>query len=138
MGLLDQVIGSLGNRQEAGGAGALVEIAASLLQQHGGLEGLLGRFQQAGLGDHAASWVGTGQNMPIDAAEVTRALGSELIGTLAGRAGLDHSELASGLARALPQLIDQITPQGTTEGSSALLQQGLSVLDGLLGSRPAR
>lgn len=137
MGLLDQVIGSLGNSQ-SNGAGTLVDIAANLLQQHGGIDGILARFQQAGLGDQAASWVGTGQNQPINADDLTSALGSEAIGSLASRFGLDNAQLASSLAQALPQLIDRMTPNGTTEGSSDLLQQGLSMLGSMLQGSASR
>ena len=74
MGLLDglagQVLGSMlgggGQSAQGGqGAGQLIQVVLSMLQkQPGGLGGLLQQFQQAGLGDQAASWVGKGENMP--------------------------------------------------------------------------
>lgn len=136
MGLLDQVISSLGNPQQ-GGTSPLAEIALSLLQQQGGIDGILARFQQAGLGEHAASWVGTGQNMPINASDLSSALGSDVLGKLASRFGLGNEQLAGGLAQALPQLIDQMTPNGSTGGSAELLQQGMSMLGDLLQTRQA-
>lgn len=77
--------GVLGQQQAAGGAagtqGAIVNAIGGLIQQHGGLNGLLAKFQQSGLGSQVASWVGTGPNQPITAQHVMDALGS-----LAGRA----------------------------------------------------
>jgi uncharacterized protein YidB (DUF937 family) len=66
--ILGSVLSSMG--QQGGGMGALASAAGSLLAndgEHGGLGGLIGKFQQAGLGDIVGSWVGSGQNMPISA-----------------------------------------------------------------------
>ena len=67
MGLLDQLLGSvLGQTGGGQHQNALLDLAASLIQnQPGGLSGLVEKFTSAGLGQQAASWVSTGQNMPI-------------------------------------------------------------------------
>ena len=67
MGLFDQllggVVGQLGNESQRG---SLMDLATSVIQsQPGGLGGLLQKFQASGLGDHANSWVGTGENKPV-------------------------------------------------------------------------
>ena len=51
-----------------GGGGALIAILLQMLQQHGGLGGLLSQFQQAGYGKQADSWVSTGESAPPAAA----------------------------------------------------------------------
>jgi uncharacterized protein YidB (DUF937 family) len=43
--------------------GPLVQMALQVIQQNGGLPGILSKFQHGGMGDHVDSWVGTGQNM---------------------------------------------------------------------------
>jgi len=43
----------------------LLNGALALLQTMGGVDGLLKKFQQSGLGDLAASWIGTGENKSI-------------------------------------------------------------------------
>ena len=61
MGLLDAILGGMMRGQgsaPSGGLGAqgsnpLLQIALQLLQQNGGLQGVLGKFQQAGYGDQA-------------------------------------------------------------------------------------
>lgn len=53
----------------AGGAqqSPLMQVALQLIRQNGGLQGILGKFQQAGYGAQADSWVSTGQNLPTSA-----------------------------------------------------------------------
>jgi uncharacterized protein YidB (DUF937 family) len=127
MGLLDQLAGQvLGNM--TGGQSNLMGMVLNLIQnQPGGLGGLLGKFQQAGLTEQAASWVGTGQNMPISGGQIEAALGSGAIGAIAGKLGMSHGDASGALANLLPGIIDQLTPQGqVTEGNA--LNQGLASL----------
>ncbi|MEC5397705.1 YidB family protein [Uliginosibacterium sp. H1] len=138
MGLLDQlagqVLGSLnGNTASAAGDSPLLQIAASLLQGQGGLGGLLQQFQAAGLGEQAASWVGTGRNLPIDASQLTEALGSGQLGELAARFGINPEQLSAGLAQVLPQFVDGLTPHGNPNEASDLLSQGLSAFGSVFG-----
>jgi len=133
MGLLDglagQVLGGLAGGTQGQG-NALAQAAIGLIQ-NGGLNQLLAKFQQAGLADHVASWVGSGQNLPISADQLKAALGGGTIADLAGKLGLSHDQTAGGLANLLPQLIDHLTPQGqVTEGSA--LESGLAALAGKL------
>lgn len=141
MGLLDgiagQVLGSVlggGNQGAQGGAGAgqLIQVVMNMLQnQQGGLGGLLQQFQNAGLGDQAASWVGTGQNMPINGDQVTSALGSGTLSDIASQLGMSQGQASGALAGILPQLIDQLTPHGqVTEQHNSL--DGLAALAGKL------
>lgn len=134
MGLLDGLAGQVLGQMTGGGQGQgnqLMQLALALIQ-NGGLSQLLGKFQQAGLADQAASWVGTGQNMPISADQLKAALGSGTIADIAGKLGMSQGEAAGGLANMLPQLVDQLTPRGqVTEGAD--LQGGLAALGKLLG-----
>src|ERR1700752_1883100 len=101
MGILDGLIGLMagGTQQEQS---PLLQIAAQVIQQNGGLPGIVAKFQQAGLSQQAGSWVGTGQNMPITADQLQQVLGSGRIGQIAQQLGLTHAEAGSGLAQAPP------------------------------------
>jgi uncharacterized protein YidB (DUF937 family) len=77
----------------------------------GGLEGLANRFRQAGLGDVISSWIGTGQNQPIDPGQLGRVFPNEVT-QMSEQAGLPPQQGGSILAQILPQLIDQLTPRG--------------------------
>ncbi|MBX9869563.1 MAG: YidB family protein, partial [Burkholderiaceae bacterium] len=136
----DAALGMLGNVQQGSGdaQGNLVQAALGMLSQTqngGGLQGLIGAFQNAGLGEVIASWVGTGQNLPISAEQIQQALGGGHLNQLAEASGMSHSDTAGGLAAILPGLIDQLTPNGQVADAdninpTAMLQQFSSLFGG--------
>ena len=136
MGLLDSVIGAAGammggqQRQQpqegglagmlgglggASGLGALLPVVVGMLANDGklgGLGGLMEKFNNAGLGDAAKSWVGTGENAPISGDQIGQVLGGDMMGELASTLGMSQGDAAGSLAQMLPGLIDQLTPNG--------------------------
>ena len=78
----------------------------------GGLGGLLDRLKEAGHGNAADSWVGTGQNQSIGANDLGKALGPQIIREIAQRTGMDEQELLRQLSVALPGVVDKLTPNG--------------------------
>lgn len=78
----------------------------------GGLGGLLGRLQQAGYGNVANSWVGPGENEPIQPAQLGGALGQQTVSDLARQAGVSEQELLAQLSKVLPNLVNNLTPNG--------------------------
>lgn len=139
MGLLDSLIGAAassmtgGNQAQAGGAGGLdpqvlMGIIGALMNNGGGLSGILGKLQQSGLGDAAASWVGTGSNQPVSADALGGALGPDLIGMIAKQMGGSQEQAAGTMADLLPGLIDKLTPQGQVPDDN-----GMGALGSLLG-----
>ena len=105
MGLLD---GGLGGVVGAG----MVSVVNNLLEQHGGLQGLINQFQQNGFGDTVNSWVGTGPNKSISPDQVHQALGPDLLQQLSAKSGLSVQDLAQKLSQILPQAVDTMTPGG--------------------------
>jgi uncharacterized protein YidB (DUF937 family) len=125
MSLFDQLGGLLGG--EGGGvAGAVTE----LMQQQGGLSGLVEKFNSGGMSELVSSWVGTGGNLPVSAEQIQQVLGNEQVTALAGKFGLDPQQLSQGLADYLPQAVDKLTPDGQLPQGGDLLSQGLGVLQG--------
>ena len=98
-GLLDQLKGSLGGAS----AGGILS---------GGLGELVDRFKQAGHGETADSWVGTGANKPVTPTQLEQAVGPEVLETLSKQTGLSREELLARLSRELPAAVDKYTPQG--------------------------
>ncbi|MBX3605624.1 MAG: DUF937 domain-containing protein [Piscinibacter sp.] len=139
MGLLDSVIGALGQPSGGGGAGQgelLRAVLAMLAQgQGGGLADLVGRLQRGGLGDAVGSWVGTGQNMPVSPDALGGALGDDLLAGLAQRSGIDAGALLGPLAQLLPQVVDQLTPHGRLPEGGADAMPDLGDLLARLGGR---
>ncbi|MBL8520127.1 MAG: DUF937 domain-containing protein [Betaproteobacteria bacterium] len=136
MGLLDGLLGSLMGGAGGGqqGGNPLIQIAMDMLMKHGqggggagGLGDLMGKFQQAGLGQQLDSWISTGANQNIDGDQLTSALGSDRIRDIASQLGLGQGEVAGGLAKILPELINQVTPTGQ-------VPQDQNVIGDLLGS----
>ncbi|MFT4098588.1 MAG: YidB family protein [Rhodoblastus sp.] len=78
----------------------------------GGLGDLVSKFQKAGHGGAVDSWVGSGQNQPIQPGQLGSALGQTTISDLARQAGISEQDLLNGLAQALPGVIDKLTPGG--------------------------
>jgi uncharacterized protein YidB (DUF937 family) len=126
---LDSVLGGLAGRNQAQGGNLLLQVILSLLQQNGGLEGVLGRFRQGGLGQQADSWVGTGQNMNISRDQLQQIFGSSTISDLASQLGMPEDQAGSTMAQLLPEVINHLTPQGQVpENGDEEIAQGLSML----------
>jgi uncharacterized protein YidB (DUF937 family) len=131
MGLLDGLVGnalgSLLGGQPGGNQNPLVGAALQLIQQQGGLPALLGKLQQGGLGTQVASWVSTGENAPVSGQQLGQALGADALNQIGGQLGLDPSAVGQGLSQLLPDLINQMTPNGQVPADHQnVLEQGLS------------
>ena len=129
-GMLGGLLGSLGGNR-GGANNAMLATVMALVQQNGGIEGIIAKFRSGGMSDAAASWVGTGANAPLSGEQVQQVLGTSTVGDVASTLGVDHSQASSSLAAMLPELINQLTPNGQVEANSNdLLTQGLSMLRG--------
>ena len=78
----------------------------------GGLGGLLDRFQQSGQGSVINSWIGNGQNQPVQPVQLGSILGPNIIRSLAQSSGLSEQELTKQLSQILPGVVDKLTPHG--------------------------
>ena len=139
MGLLDGLMtsGNLGalsdvvakNPQILSAAASLLSTKSAAVGGTGGLAGLVGAFQQGGLGDVMSSWIGGGPNQPVEASALAGILGNDTLGQFANMAGIDASQAGSVLAGVLPALVNQVTPQGQMPETNAIED----VLGSLLG-----
>lgn len=109
MGLLDGILGSLGN---GSGGDAISAVTNLINSQPGGLGGMVEKFQHGGLGEVAQSWVSTGDNMPISADQIQAVLGSAPVAEFAQKLGIDPQMAAGTIAQLLPQVVDHVTPNG--------------------------
>jgi uncharacterized protein YidB (DUF937 family) len=114
---LGNILGGLtgGGSAKGGGMGALliglVPMVSKLLAG-GGLQKVLAGFQQEGLAEQANSWVGTGDNEPITAADVRKVLGRDELAKIAGQLGISEDDAATALAQVLPAVVDNVSPDG--------------------------
>ena len=124
---LGSVLGQLGGSGMA--TSALMALAFQLLQQNGGISGVVDKFRASGLGQHADSWVGTGANMPVSADQVTDVLGAGGLAQLAKKAGLSPDQASGGLAQLLPELVNQMTPSGQVpDNHHDMISEALAML----------
>jgi len=129
-GMLGQLLGGLSGRAEGGaGSNAVVQMALQLLEQNGGISGVVDKLRQAGYGRVVDSWVGTGANEPIAPDALQQALGPAPLRALATRLGIPHDDATDRLAGLLPQIVDKLTPQGSIPANHQdLIAQALSLL----------
>jgi uncharacterized protein YidB (DUF937 family) len=142
-GILGQVLGGL---MGGGGQGSQQSPMAMILQQilvsggsqggqagqggqGGGINALVSRFEQAGLGPQAQSWVSSGQNQPISGDQIGQVFSADQIKSWADQAGTSPDKLKDVLAQALPHAVDHVTPDGQVPQSGNIA----GMLAGLLG-----
>jgi uncharacterized protein YidB (DUF937 family) len=116
MGFLDSLENSPALR------GVLSQLSAAVLPvvlgevlgtgSQGGLNAIVAKLEQAGLGDQVKSWIGTGQNLPITADQVRQVLGNETVKQLAARYNIPVDQIAEVLAHQLPLAVDHASPDG--------------------------
>ncbi|MFL6515365.1 MAG: YidB family protein [Chthoniobacterales bacterium] len=128
MSLLDSVLGGLSGKQDGQPeASPMVAIISTLLTQSGGLQGLMNKFSQAGLGQVFSSWVSTGPNPPVSGSQIQQVLGSDQLRALASQLGIDPAKASEMLAQHLPNVVDRLTPTGAID-PNAHGQEGLAAL----------
>jgi uncharacterized protein YidB (DUF937 family) len=114
MGLFDSLSGIVSDVM-AGKEINLLAVAEQAFASAGGVNGILSQLQQAGLGDQVASWIGTGQNLPISADQISSALSNPQLQALASSFGVDLADVPALLAQHLPKAIDQASPDGVLQ-----------------------
>ncbi len=92
--------------------GGLLGGAAAGSVLNGGLGQVLQDLQRSGQGRTAQSWVGPGKNENIAPDDLANALGADTISALSQQTGMSRDDLLQGLSQNLPELVDQLTPDG--------------------------
>ena len=108
---------------EGGGQGGIMQSVIGMVSD-GGLSGLLQKFQSAGLGDKAQSWVSSEQqNQQLSGQEVRQALGEEEVNRIAQESGVSSDEAADHLASSIPETVNELTPDGNVPDEGTLQQR---------------
>ena len=105
MGMFDGILGGIVGAEMATTVNHLIE-------QHGGVAGIVSQLQQNGLGNTVQSWISTGPNQPVSTDQLHKALGADTVTQLAAKMGLSPQDLLARLTQALPAAIDKLTPAG--------------------------
>lgn len=121
--MLDKIIGSVLNNALSGAnsgqsSSVVSDLLGSLLKSQGGMEGIFNQLQQSGLDDLLESWIGTGNNQPIQSNQISEIFGDDTVSNMAQHAGVEKSQAQDILSQVLPNLIDMLTPNGREGGVS--------------------
>jgi len=116
MGIFDSLENNPAFRSALGqlGAAVLPSVLSEVLGSgnQGGLNAIVAKLQQAGLGEQVKSWLGNGQNLPITAEQLHQVLGSDTVKQLAARFNIPVDQLNQILAQELPKAVDHASPDG--------------------------
>ena len=82
-----------------------------IVAQNGGVQGLIQRFSDAGLGDHAQSWV-QGNHTPVTGNQMDQVFSPDEVSGWASQLGVDPNKMRLVLAEAMPHVVDHLTPNG--------------------------
>jgi uncharacterized protein YidB (DUF937 family) len=78
----------------------------------GGLQGLVEKFKSAGLGNIADGWVSKGPNPPVTSDQLQKVFSSDQLRGFAQKLGINPDDATKHLADTLPQVVDNLTPDG--------------------------
>ena len=119
MGLLDNLNlggvlrGALGEVEAAALPAAINAVLAKT--QYHDLNGLVAALQKGGLNAQVQSWLGPGANLPITEEQLKAVLGNAQVQELARHLGLPVDAALTLLAKYLPDIVDQASPNGTLQ-----------------------
>lgn len=113
-------------------ASLLPALLQALNQYPGGINGLVEAFKQGGLGAVVASWMGQGQNLPIEPNQLEQVLGTGMLSDLAEKSGLNQSSVLNHLTNLLPVVVDKIF-SGTGNDTAPAQLDTNAILSSVLG-----
>ena len=99
------------------------------------LGGLLASLKGGGAADAVSSWLGSGENQPLDTGALTEALDGDKLAGMASKLGVEQNDLLGGLSDMIPQLIDKASPNGELLDLGQLMEglQGGGGAGGIMG-----
>ena len=117
----------------------LLPLAMQWVQRNGGIGGVLERFKNKGYSQQAASWVSTGENEELQPQAVNELMGTEELSRMSQQLGISQEEVSSGMAQILPEMVNQLTPQGgVPDDGDEVLNRGTSMLEQIMNAAQRR
>ncbi|WP_427912539.1 YidB family protein [Ramlibacter sp. MMS24-I3-19] len=111
----------------------MLPLVLQWVQRNGGIGNVLQRVNQHGYGGHADSWLGTGANAPLPPQAAHELLGHDELANLSSQLGVGEDEVADGFSEILPEVVDQLSPQGKLpDDADRTLDAGQSALEHML------
>ncbi|MBE0406025.1 YidB family protein [Psychrobacter sp. AOP22-C1-22] len=137
-----QTMGGQTRQSGFGGKGmliaALMPMVLNWIKRNGGLSGALSKITGMGYENQAKSWMSNQQdNDNLDPNEISRLFDDSEIQQVAAHTGANDTEVRQGLAELLPEIMNQLTPNGNLDNETEANQevdQIISQLSSRLGA----
>lgn len=114
-GMLGEVLkgvlnGNVGQQQQS----QLPDVFGQILKNTdlGSIGGLLKQLQEGGLGKQIETWLGNGQNAPVNENQLKDALGNDKLKQIAKQLGLPVNDVLDKLSKYLPETVNQASSEG--------------------------
>ena len=146
-GGLGDILGSVlgGGQKQSGSFGgksmliaALMPMVLSWIKRNGGLSGALSKITAMGHESKARSWMSSQEtNDNLDPNDINRLFDEDEIQQVAAHTGANDAEVRQGLAELLPEVMNQLTPNGnldTENEANEEIDQIISQLSNRLGN----
>ncbi len=104
------------SKMTGGSSGNAMSALTGLLgSSDGGLDlgSIVSKMQGGDMANIASSWLGKGSNESIGADQLRSMFGDDKISEFASQLGTDEDSALSGLSEALPNMVDQGSPDGS-------------------------
>ncbi|MEY9930410.1 uncharacterized protein YidB (DUF937 family) [Catenulispora sp. GP43] len=96
----------------------------------GGMSGALEKLKNSSIGEQVQSWIGKGENKPVNADQMTQAIGQERMEKIAQQAGTTPEKAAQTMADKLPGMVDKMTPDGQLPDPQSMKANAASATQG--------
>lgn len=125
---------------EAGSGLDMGDLTSALSNLTGGdgesgldIGGILEKMQGGGMADMAQSWLGDGDNQPMEEADVTNMFGADKISEFASQLGMSESDAIGGLRDAVPDLVNNASSGGSLLDSIGGIGGAINIAKNLFG-----
>ena len=144
--ILGSVLGgqAMGGQKRGGFGGkgmliaALMPMVLSWIKRNGGLGGALSKITGMGYENQARSWMSNQEvNDNLDPNEINRLFDDSEIQQVAAHTGANEMEVRQGLAELLPEVMNQLTPNGNLDNepeANEEIEQIINQLSSRLGA----
>ena len=102
---------------------------------NGGIDlgSIIGNMQGGGMADMAQSWLGDGDNAPMEDSNVLDIFGADKISDFASQLGISESEAIGGLRDAMPEMVDNASSGGSLLDSIGGISGAIGLASKLFG-----
>jgi uncharacterized protein YidB (DUF937 family) len=115
-------------------AAAVMGTMMELLQQKGGLGGLLEQFRASGLGSQADAWSRGDASQGLSGDQAQQALGAPIVDLIAQKLGLSPDQARATLAQLVPVIASRMAAEEKLTGEPQdELQKALGMFKNILG-----